>query len=168
MNNIDEPLFEDDLRQQEPGALHNADLADQIRKLVANEMYCILGTQGDNQPYGSLIAYAHTGDLKHFFFKTQMTTRKYKLLIDCPQVALVIDSRCRHQEDMTKVEAVTITGKATQLKAGPDHQLGIKLLRNRHAYLANFLDSESTALFRIDVLRYFHVIRFQEVSQWIP
>ena len=29
MNNIDEPLFEDDLRQQEPGALHNADLADQ-------------------------------------------------------------------------------------------------------------------------------------------
>lgn len=89
-------------------------------------------------------------------------------MTDCRQVALVIDSRCQHQQDMTEVEAVTITGKAKPLKGGSDYDKGIRLLKNRHAYLTSFLDSSSTVIFRIDVVRYFHVVRFQEVSQWIP
>jgi hypothetical protein len=69
---------------------------------------------------------------------------------------------------MTEVEAVTITGKVEELKSGPAYDNGLWLLKKRHPYMVDFLDSPSTALFRIDVVRYFHVIRFQEVSQWIP
>lgn len=168
MNSLDEPIFDLEFDQNKSPVSQNSDLRDRIRHLVSQQSFCILCTQGESQPYGSLIAYAFTDDLKQFFFTTPMATRKYKLLSECRQVALVIDSRCQHLDDMTQVDAVTITGRATQIQAGADYEPGISLLKNRHPYLANFLDSESTALFRIDVVRYFHVTRFQEVSQWIP
>jgi nitroimidazol reductase NimA-like FMN-containing flavoprotein (pyridoxamine 5'-phosphate oxidase superfamily) len=168
MKNIDEPIFDSESESRENNSEKNVDLATQIRKLVYSQSFCILSTQGNNQPYGSLIAYAFTEDLKYFFFKTHVATRKYKLLKECPQVALVIDSRCQHLENMTEVEAVTITGKATRLKTGADYELGVDLLRKRHSYLENFMEISSTALFKIKAIRYFHVVRFQEVSQWIP
>lgn len=168
MYNIDEPIFEAEFDGKNIESSENSDLADEIKKLVSGQSFCILCTQGQNQPYGSLIAYAFTDDLKHYFFTTPRATRKFKLLNECQHVALVIDSRCQHQDDMTQVSAVTITGRATQIQAEEDFQKGIDLLKKRHSYLEKFLNSESTALFRIDVVRYFHVTRFQEVSQWIP
>ncbi len=83
-------------------------------------------------------------------------------------MALVVDSRCLHPEDMTQIEAVTITAKANHIQSSPEYEQGVRMLKLRHPYLAEFLESESTALFRSDVVRYFHVTRFQEVSQWIP
>ena len=165
---LDEPIFDAEFDQKEINTSQNPDLADQIRQLVDQQSFCILCTQGESQPYGSLIAFAFTDDLKHFFFTTPKASRKFKLLSECQRVALVIDSRCQHLDDMTQVDAVTITGKAVQIQAGADYEKGIDMLKHRHPYLANFLESASTALFRIDVVRYFHVTRFQEVSQWIP
>jgi len=168
MNNIDEPIFEAEFNPDKIRSDANPDLAAQIRQLISGQSFGILCTQGQRQPYGSLIAYAFTEDLKHFFFKTQIATRKFKLLSECQRVALVVDSRCQHREDLTSVAAATITGKAIHIETGEEYQKGVNLLRNRHPYIAHFLEAESTALFRIDVVRYFHVGRFQEVSQWIP
>jgi len=168
MNEIDGPLFDAELDGSEIKIDRNPDLADRIHRLVSGQPFCILCTQGQSQPYGSLIAYAFTDDLKHFFFNTQIATRKFKLLNECRRVALVIDSRCQHMDDMTRVDAVTVTGKAEQIQRGPEYQQGAEKLKARHPYLADFLDSTSTALFRIDVVRYLHVTRFQELSQWIP
>ena len=165
---LDEPIFDTEFDQKQIKISQNPNLADQIRRLVNQQSFCILCTQGESQPYGSLIAYTFSDDLKHFFFTTPKATRKFKLLSECQRVALVIDSRCQHLDDMTQVDAVTITGKAVQIQAGTDYEKGIDMLKNRHPYLADFLESTSTALFRIDVVRYFHVTRFQEVSQWIP
>ncbi|MDZ7332787.1 MAG: pyridoxamine 5'-phosphate oxidase family protein [candidate division KSB1 bacterium] len=168
MKSNNEPIFELEFEINKLPTSQNSNLQDRIRRLVSQQWFCVLCTQGEGQPYGSLIAYAFSDDLKQFFFTTPVATRKYKLLSQCRQVALVIDSRCQHQDDMTQVEAVTITGKATEIQSGSDYEQGIASLKHRHPYLADFLDSASTALFRIDVVRYFHVTRFQEVSQWIP
>jgi hypothetical protein len=43
-----------------------------------------------------------------------------------------------------------------------------KLLTEKHPGLASFVTAPSTALFRVDVVRYLHVWRFQEVRQWVP
>lgn len=168
MNSFDESVFDLEFEQNKLPASQDSELEDRIRRLVSQQLFCVLCTQGGNQPYGSLIAYAFTDDLKQFFFTTPMATRKYKLLSECRQVALVIDSRCQHQNDITRVDAATITGKATQIESGSEYERGITMLKHRHPYLAGFLDSDFTALFRIDVVRYFHVTRFQQVSQWIP
>ncbi|MDZ7333266.1 MAG: pyridoxamine 5'-phosphate oxidase family protein [candidate division KSB1 bacterium] len=168
MKSLNEPNFKIEIEPNKLPASQDSDLRERIRRLVSQQLFCVLCTQGESQPYGSLIAYAFSDDLKQFFFTTPVATRKYKLLSQCRQVALVIDSRSQHQDDMTQVEAVTITGKATEIRSGRDYEQGIARLKSRHPYLAGFLDSASTALFRIDVVRYFHVTRFQEVSQWIP
>jgi hypothetical protein len=42
------------------------------------------------------------------------------------------------------------------------------LLIARHPYLKSFVNAASCALFRVDAVRFLHVARFQEVSQWLP
>ena len=39
---------------------------------------------------------------------------------------------------------------------------------SRHPYLQSFVKAATCALFRIDVVRFLHVSRFQEVRQWVP
>lgn len=69
---------------------------------------------------------------------------------------------------MTRIEAVTATGRARRLEPGSDFDAWAQRLLERHSYLESFVAAPSTALFRIDVTRFFHVERFQEVRQWIP
>jgi heme iron utilization protein len=64
-----------------------------IRRLVDGQLYGVLCTQGQGQPYGSLVAYAMTPDLDSAVFATQKATRKYRLLSGCAHVALVVDNR---------------------------------------------------------------------------
>jgi uncharacterized protein YhbP (UPF0306 family) len=139
-----------------------------IRTLVHGEPFAVLCTQGEGQPYGSVVAFAFGQDLRSFVFATPRATRKYRLLSQCDRVALVVDNRGKFPEDLMKVGAVTITGVAQQLEPGPAFGEWASLLVARHPYLKSFVDSPSTALFRVDAVRFLHVTRFQEVRQWIP
>lgn len=139
-----------------------------IRALLEEQMFAVLCTQGGGQPYGSVIAYAAGPELRTLTFATPRATRKYRLLSECESVALVVDSRCTFPEDMMKVEAITVTGRAVQLDPGPEFERWAGLLTQRHPQLWSFVYAPSSALFRIDVRRYLHVTRFQEVHQWIP
>lgn len=67
-----------------------------------------------------------------------------------------------------EVEAVTATGVAHEVPTGPEFERWSRLLTDRHPYLDAFVHSASSALFRIDIVRYLHVSRFQEVRQWVP
>jgi nitroimidazol reductase NimA-like FMN-containing flavoprotein (pyridoxamine 5'-phosphate oxidase superfamily) len=165
---MDEPIlgpgFDAELSgpAQDPGAL------EAIQALVRTEPFAVLSTQSGGQPYGSLVAFAFSGDLRTFVFATPVATRKYRLLTECDRVALLVDNRGRFPEDMMKVSAVTVTGRATQVEPGPDFERWAGLLTDRHPYLKSFVQAPSTALFRVDVVRCLHVTRFQEVRQWIP
>ena len=139
-----------------------------IRRLVDGQPYGVLCTQGQGQPYGSLVAYAMTPDLEAAVFATQMATRKYRLLSECAHVALVVDNRSALPGQFMEVEAVTATGLAREVAAGPEFDQWSRLLTDRHPYLNTFVRSASCGLFRIDIVRYFHVTRFQEVRQWVP
>ncbi len=142
---------------------------EKIKKLVNEQLFFILCTQGEGQPYGSLIAYAYKDDLKKFFFATSKNTRKYKLLVKCPKAAVVIDSRCKNRHKFMKIEVLTVTGIAVQvLKTQKDFETGISLLKNRHPYLSKFLESDHTALFHFDVENFIYVNHFQEVYEWKP
>jgi nitroimidazol reductase NimA-like FMN-containing flavoprotein (pyridoxamine 5'-phosphate oxidase superfamily) len=142
--------------------------AECIHGLVAEEFFAVLCTQGEGQPYGSVVAFAFDHDLRSFVFATPKATRKFRLLSQCDRVALVVDNRGKFPGDLMKVGAVTITGKAQQLEAGREFDAGAGLLTARHPYLKSFVESPSTALFRVDAVRFLHVTRFQEVRQWIP
>ena len=142
---------------------------EKIKKLVREQFFFILCTQGEGQPYGSLIAYAFKDDLKKFFFATSKNTRKYKLLSKCPKVAIVIDSRCKNQDEFMKIDVLTATGNTIKIeKNEKDFKKDISLLKNRHPYLNKFLESNNTVLFCLDVEKYIYVTNFQEVFEWNP
>ena len=149
--------------------MNNKEKIKKIIKLVREQFFFILCTQGEGQPYGSLIAYAFQDDLKKFFFATSKNTRKYKLLSKCPKVAVVIDGRCKNQDEFMKIDVLTATGNAMQLaKTEKDFKKDISLLKNRHPYLNKFLESNNTVLFCLDVENYIYVTHFQEVFEWKP
>jgi nitroimidazol reductase NimA-like FMN-containing flavoprotein (pyridoxamine 5'-phosphate oxidase superfamily) len=150
-----------------PGAADPA-LPERIRHLVRDEPYAILSTQGDGQPYASIVAFAMTDDFRAAVFATPMATRKYRLLTACDRVALLIDNRCKHPDDMMRIEAVTATGRATQVERGDEFDRWARVLAARHPHLGAFVASPSVALFRVEIVRFFHVERFQEVREWRP
>jgi len=141
---------------------------ERIRELLAGQPYAVLCTQSQSQPYGSLVAFAASDDLKTLVFSTPVATRKYRLLTECEHVALLIDSRSTSSEDMMGIEAVTVTGHAHVVPAGTEFDRWAGLLTARHTHLAAFVKAGSTALVRVEVVRFFHVCRFQEVRQWVP
>jgi hypothetical protein len=53
-----------------------------IRWLLTEQSYAVLCTQSQSQPYGSLIAFAASDDLKTIVFATPVATRKYRLLTE--------------------------------------------------------------------------------------
>ena len=166
----DEPLLESAPPGKSSGSDSTEDhaLRDQVAHLVQEQPYAVLCTQGGGQPYGSLVALAVTDDLASAVFATPITTRKYRLLCDCEHVALVLDSRSRSSADMMHIEAITATGRARQVSPGAEFEQETNLLVGRHPQLELFARSPTTALFRVDIIRYFHVTRFQEVRQWTP
>ncbi len=167
MHQSDEPVLGD----FDAGLAHADTLPavpDRIQALVQGQLFAVLCTQGQGQPYGSVVAYATIPDLNAFAFATPVSTRKFRLLRECDRVALVIDNREKFPGNLMRTEAVTITGKAIRLQAGTEFDQWADLLTTRHPYLRSFVAAPSTALFRIDVIRYLHVTRFQEVNQWIP
>ena len=169
MSQPDEPLFESETPEPVAAAGQEPPLRDRIHRLVRGQPYAVLCTQGAGQPYGSLVAFAFTDDLRHAVFATPTATRKYRLLSECDHVALLIDNRPDRSGKLMDIEAVTVTGRAQETSRDRrDHDGWAELLVRRHPYLESFVAATSCALFRIDVIRYLHVHRFQEVRQWIP
>jgi nitroimidazol reductase NimA-like FMN-containing flavoprotein (pyridoxamine 5'-phosphate oxidase superfamily) len=164
----DHSLFREDERRNASKQEPAPQLVTRIRSLVTEQLYGVLCTQGQGQPYGSLIAFAFSDDLSRAVFSTPIATRKYHLLTECDRVSLVVDNRPQFPHDMMKVEALTATGRATEIPRGPDFQEHERLLVGRHSQLESFVRAASCALFRIDIFRFFHVGRFQEVGQWAP
>lgn len=166
MGRLDEPLLhipqDDDRDDAEPS------LPQRIRSLLDGQPYAVLCTQGGGQPYGSLVAFAFTEELAALFFGTPKTTRKFHLLSACDRVAMLIDTRAADSTELTRVEAVTVTGRSAILERGPDYEQGLACLSERHPHLRSFFQAPTTALVRIEVIRYFHVSRFQDVREWAP
>lgn len=147
---------------------HEESLPLRIRQLVNSQPFAVLCTHGNQHPYGSVVAFSMTEDLAVAVFATPVTTRKFQLLSQSDRVALLIDNRCQHLDNMMHVEAVTATGQAKRVEEEKNHEYWKRLLTTRHEYLSSFVQSPTVALFRIQIARYFHVMRFQEVRQWTP
>jgi uncharacterized protein YhbP (UPF0306 family) len=165
---VDEPLLAPAFDAPVLGPVEEPLVIESIQALVQREPFAVLCTQVDGQPYGSLVGFAFSEDLGSFVFATPKATRKYRLLSECDHVALLVDNRSRFPDDMMKVSAVTVTGRASEVEPGAEFGPWADLLTARHPYLKAFVEAPSTALFRVEAVRFLHVTRFQEVRQWIP
>ena len=168
MNQSDEPLFKRSDAPESTDATADPAVRERIRRLIDKQPYAVLCVQGGGQPYGALVAFAFSEDMQHAVFVTPVATRKYRLLSECDHVALVIDDRPDRLDELMEIEAVTVTGQSQMIERGDEFEQWSGLLVARHPYLESFVNAASCALFRVDVVRFLHVARFQEVNQWLP
>jgi heme iron utilization protein len=135
-----------------------------LRKLFSNQLLAVLGTQSQAGPYGSLVAFYATDDLKYLVFATARSTRKYDNLTSTPQVAMVIDNRSNKEGDFQEAIAVTAVGKAKEVESSEKEQLQTLYLA-KHPCLFDFVQTPACALLKIEAETYYIVRQFQQVTE---
>lgn len=133
-----------------------------LKDLFKTQRLAVLATLDGRQPYGNLVAFTATRDLKYLLFATFRATRKYSNISRNPRVAMVIDDRLNRETDFRKATAVTAVGTVREIeeKEKPRYQ---RLYLLKHPYLKEFLLSPNCALLKMEVETYYIVSRFQNV-----
>ncbi len=135
-----------------------------LTDLFTSQRLAVLATQDEGQPYGNLVAFTATDDLRHILFATYRTTRKYAHLSSNPKIAMVIDNRSNQEVDFHQAAAVTATGEVKDV-AGPDRERLQDLYLSKHPSLRDFVSSPGCALLQVDVDTYYVVSTFQKIEQ---
>ena len=135
-----------------------------LKGLFSSQRLAVLATQSKEQPYGNLVAFVATNDLKHILFATTRATRKYANISENPRVAMVMDNRSNQEADFHEAAAVTATGVVKEVK-GSEKETLLRLYLSRHPYLKDFVSSPTCALLKMDVETYYVVRQFQKVVE---
>jgi len=133
-----------------------------LTSLFSSQPLAVLATQGHGQPYGNLVAFAATENLKSLLFATARGTRKFANITLEPRVAMVVDSRTNQRVDFKRAVAVTATGIVEETE-GTERDHLLKLYLSKHPHLKKFATSPTCALLRVKVDTYYVVKRFQDV-----
>jgi nitroimidazol reductase NimA-like FMN-containing flavoprotein (pyridoxamine 5'-phosphate oxidase superfamily) len=136
-----------------------------LHELFSSQNLAVLGTHQSGQPYGSLVAFAATSDLKNLFFATTRATRKFANLQADSRVSMVLDNRSNRVADFRKAVAATVLGRAKEVR-GKERRQAEKMYLAKHAHLKEFVSSPTCALVKIRVEVYYLVWRFQNVLEW--
>ena len=141
---------------------------DQFRKRLAelfrSQNLATLATHNDGQPYASLVAFYAADDLKHIYFVTPKTTRKFANLNADSRVAVMVNSSTNQASDFHQAISVTAIGCAVEIR-GSEKEPILKQYLAKHPHLDEFVRAPSCALVGISVKTYFLVKNFQNVME---
>jgi len=140
------------------------ELRETIRHLLASERLAVLATQGDGQPYTSLVTLAAAEDLDRVIFPTLRRSTKYTHLNADARVALLLDNRCGQAPGSPDAMALTIIGTAREVPPQDMAHLA-QLYLSRNPHLGEFLQDPDCALVEVHVRQYRLVRQFQDVSE---
>ena len=141
-----------------------AQIKKRLNELFDSQRFGVLATHHLGEPYASLVAFRASEDLKHLYFATTRSTRKYANLVANARAALLVDSRTNQDSDISNAIATTATGKTEEVNAEEREHL-LNLYLQKHPQLHEFATSPTCALLRIKVDTYYFVNRFQEVFE---
>ena len=135
-----------------------------VRELFSSQRLAVLSTQSEKEPYGNLVAFTVSEDLKNLFFVTARKTRKFTNIMANPRVSLVMDNRSNRPSDFQDTVVVTALGRAEEMK---DNEKGrmLEYFLFRHPELRAFATSLDCALIEVRVEKYIIVSHFQEVAE---
>ena len=68
------------------------EIRSRLKDLCTSQKLAVVSTQSDGQPYASLVAFFASDDLRHIFFVTARTTRKFAYLTEDSLVSVLINS----------------------------------------------------------------------------
>ncbi len=133
-----------------------------IHRLLSAQLQGVMATQQDAQPYTSLMAFAHTDDLRHLVFATFRETRKHANLMSNALVSFLIDDRSNDPGDYQRATALSVFGRAVAIVAD-ERDAYLALFLAKHPSLHAFVGSPDCVLMRVEVSGYRLVSEFQSV-----
>jgi nitroimidazol reductase NimA-like FMN-containing flavoprotein (pyridoxamine 5'-phosphate oxidase superfamily) len=140
------------------------EIQSRLKDLCTSQKLAVVSTQSGGQPYASLVAFVAGDDLRHIFFVTARTTRKFANLTMEPRVAVLINSSTNEESDFHEAVSITVTGIAEEIN-DPERQDILKRYLSKHPYLDDFAKSPSCALIRVTARSYYMVQNFQNVME---
>ena len=143
----------------------SVEIQNRLRNLCESQKLAVVSTQSDGQPYASLVAFVASDDLRHIFFVTARTTRKFANLTSDSRVAVLINSSANAESDFHDAVSITVTGMAEEIM-DPDRRNVLKLYLSKHPYLEDFAKSPSCAVIRVAAKSYYMVQNFQKVMEF--
>ena len=143
----------------------SAEVQNRLRNLFESQRLAVVATQNGGQPYASLVAFVATDDLRHLFFVTGRTTRKFSNMLSDSRVAVLVNSSVNQESDFHEAISITATGIAEEIK-DPERRDILKLYLSKHPYLEDFARSPSCALIRVTARSYYMVQNFQNVMEF--
>ena len=135
-----------------------------LKALFESQNLAVLSTQSAGQPYASLVAFYASEDLKHLFFATPKTTRKFDNLKADDRVAVLVNSSTNQINDFHRAISVTAVGTATEI-IGKERQPILDRYLEKHPYLEDFVRSPTCAVVKVSVKSYIMVKNFQNVME---
>ena len=136
-----------------------------VRNLFETQAFGVLATQMDKKPYTTLVAFASTNDLKSLLFVTKFSTAKYMHIQNSPQVAMLIDNRLNHPQDIHNAAVATALGDAAEVSE-ENKEIFTNIYLLKHPHLKNFLSSPSSVLLVLVIHKIILVTKFQQVDEW--
>jgi nitroimidazol reductase NimA-like FMN-containing flavoprotein (pyridoxamine 5'-phosphate oxidase superfamily) len=136
-----------------------------LQDLFESQKLAVVSTQTGGQPYASLVAFVATDNLRHIFFVTARTTRKFSNLTADSRVAVLINSSINQESDFHDAVSITVTGTAKEIQ-GSEKQDILNLYLAKHPYLEDFARSPSCALIKVSARSYYMVQNFQNVMEF--
>ena len=136
----------------------------QLGELFRSQNLAALSTQNSGQPYASLVAFYATDDLKHIYFVTPKTTRKFANLTADHRVAVMVNNSTNQVSDFHRAISVTAVGKAKEV-TGADKEIILTQYQAKHPHLEDFVRSPTCALVEVSVDSYYMVRNFQNVME---
>ena len=133
--------------------MDESQVREKLSGLFVSQKLAVLATNNEGQPYNCLVAIAATEDMKCLLFCTSRATRKYESITIDPRVSVLLDNRSNVESDFTDAVAVTALGTAHETE-GIDRDELVNIYLEKHPYLENFVNSQDSALMRVDVKEY--------------
>ena len=124
----------------------------------------MLCTHNQCGPYGSLVAFANTDNLREIVFATLRATRKYANLSIDKNVAMLLDNRSNKTSDFQKATAATAMGTVREVPKRRNSPY-LKLYLEKHPHMKGFVETPTCALMVVTVEKYYVVNRFQQVME---
>ena len=135
-----------------------------LKELFNTQKLAALSTHHAGQPYASLVAFHASDDLKHIYFVTPTSTRKFANLSADNRVAVLVNSSTNQAADFHRAISVTAVGKAEVVDGSDSETIMIQYLA-KHPHLEEFVRSPSCALVQVAVDSYYMVKNFQNVME---
>ena len=144
--------------------ISNDQFRQRLAELFRSQNLATLATHNDGQPYASLVAFYAADDLKHIYFVTPKTTRKFANLNADSRVAVMVNSSTNQASDFHRAISVTAVGSAEEVE-GSEKEPNLNRYLVKHPHLEDFVCSPTCALVRISVKTYYLVKNFQNVME---